>query len=70
MNPDGSEIFRIHPDKSWDPLGLLYIGYWVSLFMFVKFTDMKMPELTFYFYDETSAYLLLYAGTEDYLLLL
>jgi hypothetical protein len=27
-NPDGGEIFRIHPDRLWGPPSLLYNEYW------------------------------------------
>jgi len=28
-NPGGGEIFRTCPGRAWDPLSLLYNGYWV-----------------------------------------
>ena len=29
-NSGGGDISRTHPDRPWDPLSLLYNGYWVS----------------------------------------
>jgi len=30
LNPGGGKILCTHPDQTWDPPNLLYIGYWLT----------------------------------------